>query len=41
MHFTFVETETLIFAGFHAAVFVAVVVVLLAVQWMSDRRGRR
>jgi hypothetical protein len=30
----------LVFAGFHAAVFVAVVVVLLAAQWLSDRRGR-
>ncbi|HST53278.1 MAG TPA: hypothetical protein VLJ61_14805 [Pyrinomonadaceae bacterium] len=40
MPFAFVENETLIFAGFHAAVFVAVVVVLLAVQWLMDKRGR-
>ncbi|HYE14180.1 MAG TPA: hypothetical protein VD968_07045 [Pyrinomonadaceae bacterium] len=26
------------FAGFHAAVFLAVVVVLLAIQWLFDRR---
>jgi hypothetical protein len=40
MPFAFVENEMLVFAGFHAAVFVAVVVVLLAAQWLSDRRGR-
>jgi hypothetical protein len=40
MPFAFVETETLVSAGFHAAVFVAVVIVLLAVQWLSDKRGR-
>jgi len=40
MPFAFVENETLVFVGFHAAVFVAVVVVLLAAQWLSDRRGR-
>jgi hypothetical protein len=41
MPFAFVETDTLSFAAYHAAVFVAVVVVLLAVQWLFDRRGRR
>ena len=41
MPFAFVETETLIFAGFHAVVFVAVVIILLAVQWLLDKRGRR
>jgi hypothetical protein len=35
-----VETDTLIFLGFHAAVFVALVVVLLAVQWLFDKRRR-
>ena len=40
MPFAFVETETLVSAGFHAAVFVAVVIVLLAVQWLLDKRGR-
>ena len=41
MPFAFVETDTLIFAGFHVAVFVAVVVILLAVQRLLDRQGRR
>ena len=41
MPFAFVETDWLTFAGFHAAVFAAVVVVLLAVQWLFDREGRR
>jgi hypothetical protein len=41
MPFAFVETDSLIFVGFHAAVFIAVVVVLLAVQWLFDRGGRR
>jgi hypothetical protein len=38
MRFALAETDTLVFAGFHAAVFVAVVVVLLAVQWLLERR---
>lgn len=38
MHFALVETDTLVFAGFHAAVFVAVVVVLLTVQWLLEKR---
>jgi hypothetical protein len=38
MRFALVETDTLVFVGFHAAVFVAVVVVLLAVQWLFERR---
>lgn len=41
MPFAFVETDWLTFAGFHAAVFAAVVFVLLAVQWLFDRKGRR
>jgi hypothetical protein len=41
MRFALIETDTLIFIGFHAAVFVAVVVVLLAVQRLFDRDGRR
>ncbi|MDT7808114.1 MAG: hypothetical protein QOJ70_1927 [Acidobacteriota bacterium] len=41
MSFALVETDTIIFVGFHAAVFVAVVVVLLAVQWLFDKDGRR
>ncbi|HEX3559278.1 MAG TPA: hypothetical protein VHU19_08735 [Pyrinomonadaceae bacterium] len=41
MPFAFVETDTLVFFGFPAAVFVAVVVVLPAVQWLLDRQGRR
>ncbi len=38
MRFALVETDTLVFVGFHAAVFVAVVVVLLAVQWLFEKR---
>jgi hypothetical protein len=38
MLFAFVETDWLTFLGFHAAVFVAVFVVLLAVQWLFDRK---
>jgi hypothetical protein len=41
MPFAFVETDWPNFVGFHAAVFVAVVVVLLAVQWLFDKDGRR
>jgi hypothetical protein len=41
MRFALIERDTLIFVGFHAAVFVAVFVVLLAVQWLFDRDGRR
>jgi len=41
MPLAFVESDALVSAAFHAAVFVAVVVVLLAVQWLFDRRGRR
>jgi len=41
MPFAFVETYTLISAGFHVVVFVAVVVILLAAQWLLDRHGRR
>jgi hypothetical protein len=41
MRFALVETETLIHVGFYAAVFVAVVIVLLAVQKLFDRDGRR
>jgi uncharacterized paraquat-inducible protein A len=41
MPFALVETDRLISAGFHAAVFGAVVVMLLAVQWLLDKRGRR
>ena len=39
--FALFETDTLVFIGFHAAVFVAVVVVLLAAQKLLDRDGRR
>jgi hypothetical protein len=41
MRFALVETDTLIFVGFHAAVFIAVFIVLLAVQWLFDKDGRR
>lgn len=40
MSFALFETDTLVFVGFHAAVFVAVVVVLVAVQRLFDRDGR-
>jgi len=36
--FAFFDDVSLIFVGFHAAVFVAVLVVLLAIQWLLDRR---
>lgn len=38
MRFALVETDTLVFVGFQALVFVTVVVVLLAVQWLFERR---
>jgi hypothetical protein len=41
MPFAFVETDWPAFVGPHAAVFAAVVVVLLTVQWLLDRDGRR
>jgi hypothetical protein len=34
-----VERLDWVFIGFHAAVFVAVVVIVLAIQWLSDRGG--
>jgi hypothetical protein len=40
MGFVLFESDTLAFIGFHAAVFVAVVVVLVAVQKLLDRDGR-
>jgi len=40
MSFPQIEPNTLASAGFHAAVFVAVVVVLLLVQKLLDRDGR-
>jgi hypothetical protein len=41
MIFALVERGTLIFFGFHAVVFVAMVVVLLSVQWLFDKSDRR
>ncbi len=35
-----IDPQTWLSAGFHAAVFLAVVVVLLAIQWLFDDRGR-
>jgi hypothetical protein len=40
MTFALFDDESLIFAGYHAAVFVAVVFVLVAVQWLLERRRR-
>ena len=39
MTFAFYD-DSIIFVGYHAAVFVAVVFVLLAVQYLLDRRRR-
>ena len=38
MHLALANAEAWLAVGFHAAVFVAVVVVLVAVQWLFDRR---
>ena len=38
--FELLDDVSLISLGYHAAVFVAVVVVLLAIQWLLDRRRR-
>ncbi len=35
----FVNTLDWAFISFHAAVFFAVVVIVLAIQWLFDRRG--
>ena len=40
MTFALFDDRTLVFVGFHAAVFLAVFVVLLAIQWLFDRRRR-
>lgn len=40
MRFAFVDPETITSAGFHVAVFLALVVVLLAIQWLLDKRQR-
>jgi hypothetical protein len=37
----FVDAADWVSIGFHAAVFVAVVVIVLAIQWLFDRRGGR
>jgi hypothetical protein len=34
-----VDSLDWVFIGFHAAVFVAVVIIVLAIQWLFDRRG--
>ena len=41
MSFAFIDSETWFRVGFHAAVFVAVVVVVLGIQWLLDRKGGR
>lgn len=38
--FALFDDLSLIFLWFHVAVFVAVVVVLLAIQWILERRRR-
>jgi hypothetical protein len=40
MTFAFFDDVSLDFVSYHAAVFVAVVVVLLAIQWLLDTRRR-
>ena len=35
----FVDKVDWFFVGFHAAVFVAVVLIVWAIQWLFDRRG--
>jgi len=35
-----IDSQTWPFVGVHAAVFVAVVVALLAIQWLFDRGNR-
>jgi hypothetical protein len=40
MTFVLFDDRSLIFVGFHAAVFFAVLVVLLAIQWLLERRRR-
>lgn len=37
MNFALMETDTLAFVGLRAAIFVAVVVVLPAAQWLFER----
>lgn len=38
--FALFDDLSLVFVWFHVAVFVAVVVVLLAIQWILDKRRR-
>ncbi|HYH87169.1 MAG TPA: hypothetical protein VEX60_17080 [Pyrinomonadaceae bacterium] len=38
MRFAFAYTDSITSALFHAAVFVALVVVLLAIQWLLEKR---
>ena len=38
MRFAFAYTDSITSASFHAAVFVALVVVLLAIQWLLEKR---
>ena len=40
MTFALFDDVSLISLSFHAAVFVAVVVVLLAIQWLTDKNRR-
>ena len=40
MSFALIGADTWTAVGFHAAIFLAVVFVLLAIQWLFDGRGR-
>jgi len=40
MRFAFAYPDSIISASFHAAVFVALVVVLVAIQWLLEKKRR-
>ena len=40
MRFALIDSQTWLTVGYHAAVFVAVVVVLLAIQWLLGTDDR-
>ncbi len=40
MRLGLIDSQTWITVGFHATVFVAIVIVLVALQWLFDRRRR-
>jgi hypothetical protein len=40
MRFAFAYPDSITSAGFHAAVFVALIAVLVAIQWLLEKRRR-